>query len=80
MQKGLCVYSKKIECMIVSKKRDIPTCCIWVYNTKVKQFITSDSRCDKKIKQRTAMSRETFSELKILCNPKITVKTKGAGM
>ena len=38
--------------------------------------LITDSRCTREIKQRIAMSRETFSTLKkILCNPKITVPT-----
>jgi len=40
-------------------------------------LITSDGRCDREIKRRIAMSRETFSKIKkILCNPKITVTTR----
>ena len=72
--------------MVVTKKRDIPTCNIWVHTTKIKQvnwfsylgsLITAGSRCDKEIKRRIVMSRETFSKLKkILCNPKITMPTR----
>ena len=36
-KKGLCGNTTKTECMIVTKKRDIPTCNIWVHNTKIKQ-------------------------------------------
>ena len=90
--KGLCVNTKKKEYMVVTEKRDNPTCNIWVHITKIKQvnwfsylgsLITADGRCYKEIKRRIAMSRETFSKLKnILCNPKITIptRTKGAGM
>ena len=85
-KKGLCVNTKKTECMVVTKKRDIPTCNFWVHTTEIKQvnwfsylgsLITADSRSDKEIKRRIAMSRETFSKLKqILCNPKITIPTR----
>ena len=34
-KKGLCVNTKKTECMVVTKKRDIPTCNIWVHTTKL---------------------------------------------
>ena len=40
-------------------------------------MITSDGRCDREIKRRIAISRETFSKMKkILCNPKITISTR----
>ena len=57
--------------MVVTKKRGIPTSNIWVHTTKITQMnwfnflgrlITVDSRCDKEIKRRVAMSRETFSK------------------
>ena len=77
---------KKTEFMVVTKKRDIRTCNIWVHTTKIKQvnwfryvgsLITADSRSDGEIKRRIAISRETFSKLKkILCNPKITIPNR----
>ena len=58
------LLTQKRQCMIVTKKRNIPTCNIRVHNTKIKQLkwfsyfgslITSDSRCEKDIKRRIAM-------------------------
>jgi len=72
--------------MIVTKEKNIPSFNLWVHNTKIKQvnrfsylgrLITSDGWCDREIKRRIAMSRETFSKIKkILCNPKIPVATR----
>ena len=36
-KKGLCVKTKKTECLVVTKVKDFPTCSIWVQNTKIKQ-------------------------------------------
>ena len=67
--KSLCFKTKETECMVVTKENDIPTCNIWVHNTKIKQvnwcsylgsLIASDGNCGREIKRGIAMSREAF--------------------
>ena len=38
MKKGLCLNIKKKERMVVTKKKAIPACNIWIHNTKSKQM------------------------------------------
>ena len=59
--KGLLINCKKTECMVVSKKKDIPRCSLKVKDQIIKQVsafnylsstITEDARCMKEIKRR----------------------------
>jgi len=38
-KKGLCVNTKKTECMIVTKEKNIPSFNLWVHNTKISELV-----------------------------------------
>ena len=74
------------ECMVVSKKLDVPDCQLTVGEREIKQvekfsylgsLITSDGRSDSEIKKRIGMSKAIFEKMgKILKNRKLSMKTK----
>ena len=72
--KGLQLNAKKTECMVISKHSDIPVCNILCKGERIKQVgtfkylgftITYDTRCDKEIKKRIALSKDTFTKIRI---------------
>ena len=85
-KRGLSSNCKKTECMVVSKKLDVPDCQLTVGEREIKQvekfsylgsLITSDGRSDSEIKKRIGMSKAIFEKMgKILKNRKLSMKTK----
>ena len=85
-ERGLSINCKKTECMVVSKKLDVPDCQLTVGEREIKQvekfsylgsLITSDGRSDSEIKKRIGMSKAIFEKMgKILKNRKLSMKTK----
>ena len=85
-KRGLSINCKKTECMVVSKKLDVPDCQLTVGEREIKQvekfsylgsLITSDGRSDSEIKKRIGMSKAIFEKMgKILKNRKLSMKTK----
>ena len=83
---GLELNAKKTECMVISKKGQIPTCNSSCKGEKIKQthqykylgfLITSDARCDIEIKKRIAIAKEAFNRMNpILKNRNISMSTK----
>ena len=84
--KGPSVNCKKTECMVVSKKRDIPRCSPKVKDQIIKQVsafnylgstITEDARCMKEIKKRIVLAKSAFSKLNnILRNTSLSMRTR----
>ena len=85
-KRGLSINCKKTECMVVSKKLDVPDCQLTVGEREIKQvekfsylgsLITSDGRSDSEIKKRIGISKAIFEKMgKILKNRKLSMKTK----
>ena len=70
--KGLQLNAKKTDCMVISKRADIPICNILFKAERIKQVstfkylgftITPDVRCDTEIKKRIALSKDTFTKM-----------------
>ena len=84
--KGLSINCKKTECMVVSKKNDIPRCSLIVKDQIIKQVsafnylgstITEDARCMKEIKRRIVLAKSAFSKLSnILRNTSLSMRTR----
>ena len=84
--KGLSINCKKTECMVVSKKKNIPRCSLKVKDQIIKQVsafnylgstITEDARCMKEIKRRIVLAKSAFSKLNnILRNTSLSLKTR----
>ena len=84
--KGLLINCKKTECMVVSKKRDIPRCSLKVKDQIINQVstfnylgttITEDARCMKEIKKRIVLAKSVFSKLNnILRNTSLSMRTR----
>ena len=84
--KGLLINCKKTECMVVSKKRDIPRCSLKVKDQIINQVsafnylgstITEDARCMKEIKKRIVLAKSAFSKLNnILRNTSLSMRTR----
>ena len=76
----------KTECMVVSKKRDIPRCKLKVKDQITNQVspfnylgstITEDARCMKEIKKRIVLAKSAFLKLnKILRNTSLSMRTR----
>ena len=71
-ENGLSINLKKTECMVISKYENPMECGITLKGTLIKQmnnfkylgtWITNDGKCDKEIKARIAMAKETFYKL-----------------
>ena len=72
--------------MVISKQSDIPVCNILCKETRIKRVdtfkylgftIIPDARCDTEIKERIAVSKDTFTKMKsIFTNRNIKVYTK----
>ena len=85
-KKGLQLNAKKTECMVVSKKNDIPKCNITCNGENIKQVdtfkylgctITPDGRSVHEIKKRIGISKATFNNMKcIFTNKNIHLATK----
>ena len=83
---GLSLHVKKTYCMVLSKKKKTPKCQLILNGQamkQVKQFtylgsiLTSDGRCDTKIKRRIGMANKTFKDLgNILTNRKVELDTR----
>ena len=83
--KGLSINCKKTECMVVSKKKDIPRCSLKVKDQIIKQvsafnylgsIITEDARCMKEIKG-IVLAKSAFSKLNnILRNTSFSMRTR----
>ena len=84
--KGLLINCKKTECMVVSKKRDIPRCRLKVKDQIINQVsafnhlgstITEDARCMKEIRKRNVLPKSAFSKLNnILRNTSLSMRTR----
>ena len=84
--KGLSINCKKTECMVVSKKKDIPRCSLKVKDQIIKQVsafnylgstITEDARCKKEIKRRIVLAKSAFSKISnILRNTSLSMRTR----
>ena len=71
-RKGLSINCKKTESMVISKKKEAPTCNLKVKDKIVKQVsafnylgstVTEDSRCVSEVKRRIALAKSAFSKL-----------------
>ena len=71
-ENGLSINLKKTECMVISKYENPMDCGITLKGNLIKQvenfkylgtWITNDGKCDKEIKARIAMAKETFYKL-----------------
>ena len=84
--KGLLINCKKTECMVVSKKRDIPRCSLKVKDQRINQVsafnylgstVTVDARCMNEMKKRIVLARSAFSKLNnILRNTSLSMRTR----
>jgi len=84
--KGLSINIKKTECMVITKKRQTPSCNINIEQERIKQvaefkylgtIITEDGRCEREIKTRIGMAKEAFSRLKgLVTNTKMSLSTR----
>ena len=80
------LHTKQTECMVVSKKKDIPRCSPKVKDQITKQVsafnylgstITEDARCMKEIKRRIVLAKSAFSKLNnILRNTSLSMRTR----
>ena len=68
------INTRKTETLVITKKDVVPRCLITVGNAAIKQVekftylgsdITQDARCTTEIKKRIAMSKKTFSNIKV---------------
>ena len=85
-KKELAINCKKTECLVATKKKQIPKCVVKVKNQTIKQVssfnylgstITEDARCDKEIKRRITIAKSAFSKLdKILRNVSLSMKIR----
>jgi hypothetical protein len=85
-ENGLSINLKKTECMIISKYENVSDSGITLKGNQIKQvenfkylgtWITNDGKCDKEIKARIAMAKETFYKLtNIFHNHNIRLSTK----
>ena len=85
-ENGLSINRKKTECMVVSKYQNVIDSGITLKGNPIKQvenfkylgtWITNDGKCDKEIKTRIAMAKETFYKLNnIFHNHNIRLSTK----
>ena len=85
-KRGLSITCKKTECMVISKRLEVPDCLLTVGETVIKQvkkfsylgsLITSDGKTDSDIKKKIGMSKAIFEKMgKILKNRQISLKTK----
>jgi len=85
-KRGLDLNAKKTECMVVSKKEQIPACNINCEGEKIKQvdkfkylgfMVTPDGRCDTEIQKRIAIAKNTFNKMSsLLKNRNISMDTK----
>ena len=85
-RKGLSINCKKTESMVISKKKEAPTCNLKVKDKTIKQVsafnylgstMTEDSRCASEVKRRIALAKSAFSKLeKILRNRTLGLKTR----
>ena len=83
--KGLSINCKT-ECMVVSKKKDIPRCSLKVKDQIIKQVsafnylgstIIEDAGCMKEIKRRIVLAKSAFSKLSnILRNTSLSMRTR----
>ena len=71
-RKGLSINCKKTESMVISKKKEAPTCNLKVKDKTIKQVsaftylgstMTEDSRCVSEVKRRIALAKSAFSKL-----------------
>ena len=71
-ENGFSINQKKTECMVVSKYQNVIDSGITLKGNLIKQvenfkylgtWITNDGKCDKEIKARIAMAKETFFKL-----------------
>ncbi|GFO35461.1 catenin (cadherin-associated protein), alpha 3 [Plakobranchus ocellatus] len=84
--KGLQLNAKKTECMVISKKSNMPVSNILYKGERIKQIctfkylgftITPDARCDTRTQKRTTLSEDTFTKIKpIFTNRNIRLSTK----
>ena len=84
--KGLLINCKKTECMVVSKKKDIPRCSLKVKDQIIKEAsafnylgstITEDARCMKEIKRRIVLVKSAFPKLNnILRNTSLSMRSR----
>ena len=85
-ENGLSINLKKTECMVVSKYKNVMDSEITIKGNPIKQvenfkylgtWISNDGKCDKEIKARIAMAKETFYKLtNIFLNHNIWLSTK----
>src|SRR5688572_32856442 len=85
-ENGLSINLKKTERMIISKYENVSDSGITLKENQIKQvenfkylgtWITNDGKCDKEIKARIAMAKETFYKLtNIFHNHNIRLSTK----
>jgi len=85
-KKGLAINCKKTECLVATKRKQIPRCLLKVKNQNIKQVssfnylgstISEDARCVNEIKRRIILAKSAFSKLdKILRNVSLSMKTR----
>ena len=85
-ENGLSINSKKTECMVVNKYKNVMDCEITITGNPIKQvenfkylgtWISNDGKCDKEIKARIAIAKEIFYKLtNIFLNHNIWLSTK----
>ena len=85
-ENGLSINLKKTECMVISKYENKADSRITLKGNPIKQvenfkylgtWITNDGKCDKEIKARIAMAKETYYKLSnIFHNHNIRLSTK----
>ena len=85
-KRGLTINCKKTECLVVSKRKEIPGCILKIGDNVIKQThqfsylgsrITKDGQCETEINKRIDMAKEAFERLgNVLKNRKLTNQIK----
>ena len=81
---GLSLNIKKIEAMVISKKKDPPICPIRIGNKSVKQlhnfkylgtWISADGKCKAEVTTRIMQAKKIFGQIKhLLINQSMSMK------
>ena len=85
-EKGLCIYIKKTEHMIISKRKTSSTCKIYIHGKRIREVesfyclgstVTSLGKCDEDIKEKVALAKDSFTKISnILKSGKLSMETK----
>ena len=83
---GLGLNTKKIKCMVMSKKKNIPNCKIAVHGEAINQFkrfrylgslVSEDGKPSEEIKSKIGRSKQAFNSMKsVSCNLKLRMDTR----